>query len=133
MATVGTNGNALHYRLLPPAEWDRLKPYFEFMGFFLPPSFLATAAVVENSEKQIVGFATLQLVLHAEPWWVDEKYAGLVNYIRLWKLLEQIPSKKTNEALTPGFLLVAPDEKIKRMAELGGFVQIPGSLMRKEW
>jgi hypothetical protein len=130
---MSANGNSLHYRILPPDEWPRLEPIFKELNAFLPPSFLATAAVAENSEHRIVGLAILQAVLHAEPWYVDTKYSGLVNLHHLWKLLEELPQKKAHEVLTPGFLIVAPDEKIKRLAEIAGFGEIAGTLMRKEW
>jgi hypothetical protein len=127
-----SNGNALHYRILPPAEWFRLEPIFKEKNWFLPPAFLATACVAENSKGEIIAFQILQSVLHAEPTFIQEEYRGMVNYLNLWEPLKALP-KKGNTLLAPGFLLVAPDDKIKRMAELGGFSEIPGTLMKMEW
>jgi len=127
------NGNGVKYRLLPAEEWERLRPLFKQFDWFLPPQMLASAAVAENGNGEIVGFQILQAVLHAEPAFIDTRYSGIVNYLRMWDILEALPNKHKNPLLVPGFLLVAPDEKIKEMAEIGGFSEIAGTLMKKEW
>lgn len=127
------NGNSLTYKLLPAEEWERLRPLFKQFDWFLPPPMLASAAIAENGNREIVGFQVLQAVLHAEPGFIDPRYSGIVSYMRMWEMLDKLPNKKGNPLIVPGYLLVAPDEKIKRMAEIGGFKEIEGVLMKKEW
>jgi hypothetical protein len=127
------NGNSIHYRLLPAEEWERLAPLFRQFNWFLPPHMLANAAVAENEHGQIVGLQMLQLVLHAEPAFIDTKYSGIVNYLRLWKILDELPKDRTTPMVLPGYLLVAPNEKIRQMAEAGGFTAMEGTLMKKRW
>lgn len=123
----------LIYRILPTEDWSRLVPIFQKHDWFLPPRELANASVVENSSGKIVGIQILQLVLHAEPTYIDPDYSGKVNYLRLWDILERIPKSKQDHLVLPGYCLLAPTEKVERMAELGGFKVIEGKLYRKLW
>jgi hypothetical protein len=121
------------YRILPPSEWDKLKPIFDEQGWFLPPNFLATAAIAENEEGEIVSVHMLQFVLHGEPRWTHPDYVGKVNYQRQTRLLEDLPKERKGQLYLPGFLVVCTDETQERMAELQGFTKIPGTIWRKEF
>lgn len=123
----------LIYRILAGAERERLVPIFKTHDWFLPPGELAKFSVCENEKGDIVGCQTMQLVLHAEPTFVDPDYAGRVNYLRLWDILERIPKSKQEHLILPGYCLVAPNAKVEQMAELGGFKPIEGKLYRKYW
>jgi hypothetical protein len=122
--------NAITYRQLPPAEWERLTPIFQEQDWFLPPCELATAIVGENEDGEIVHVQIYQLVLHAEPTWSREDYRGKVNYKIPWKMFKDKPRPGL---VLPGFIIVAPDEKIAKLAESAGFTKIAGSLYRAEF
>jgi hypothetical protein len=128
-----TNGNGLRYSIIKPEEWHRLEPLFRKLNFFLPPQILANCAIAENDCRDIVAFQVLQMVLHAEPSYIQPEYRGMVNLLRMWRLLEDLPKDKNNPMIVPGYLLIAPNENIARLAELGGFEAIKGTIYKKEW
>src|SRR5260370_21793917 len=100
----------LIYRKLPPEEWGRLRPIFEFLDAFLPDSIAANAAVVENSQRSIVGLQMFQLVAHAEPHWQAPEYRGRIDFLKLYNLLEP---KDTSKALcAPGVMVIATSETV---------------------
>jgi hypothetical protein len=120
----------LRYRKLPPEEWGRLKPLFEFLDWYLPDSIAATAAVVENSRKLIVGFHINQLVAHSEPHWQDPEYRGRIDFLRLHRLIEPVDVSKA--LCAPGLMLVASNPTVERMAELAGYTKLPGTVWTKD-
>jgi len=120
----------LIYRKLPPAEWGRLKPLFEFLDAFLPDSCAATASIVENRAGSIVGFQMVQLVSHAEPTWQAPEYRGRIDFLRLYKLIE--PADVSKALIAPGFMVVASTPAVERMAELAGYTRLPGTVWTKD-
>jgi hypothetical protein len=121
----------LTYRKLPPEEWGRLRPLFDFLDAFLPDSLAAQAAVVENSVKSIVGFQLCQVIMHAEPHWEAPEYRGRIDSIRLHNLA--VPEEATKKSLcAPGLFLVATNENVERLAELAGYTRLPGTVWVKD-
>src|SRR6266704_190846 len=124
---------ALRYRKLPPEEWGRLKPVFEFLDAFLPPSYLATAAVAETDRNEIAGFLLLQAVLHAEPLWIRREYQGQVSIRHLWNIIDSLPEKRNNPLVVPGYLAVAENPEIEGVLRSLKFLQLNGTIWKKEW
>jgi hypothetical protein len=120
----------LIYRKLPPSEWGRLKPLFQFLDAFLPDSIAATASVVENRAGSIVGFQMVQLISHAEPHWEAPEYRGHINFLRLYKLVE--PKDVSKALIAPGFMVIATTPAVERMAELAGYTRLPGTCWTKD-
>jgi len=119
----------LIYRKLPPDEWGRLKPLFEFLDAFLPDSIAAQCAVAEDG-AHIAGFLMMQLVPHSEPLWIDEAYRGRVNFKRLQSIIE--PKDVSKALCVPGLLVIAETDTVARMAELCGYRQVPGTVWIKD-
>lgn len=120
----------LIYRKLPPEEWGRLKPIFEFLDAFLPDSIAATASVVENRAGSIVGLQMCQLVAHAEPHWQAPEYRGRIDFLRLYNLVE--PQDTSKALCAPGLIVVATTPAVERMAELAGYSPLPGTIWIKD-
>jgi len=126
------NGNAIHYRQLPPEEWQRLQPLFREMGHFFPPEYLATASVAEHHGR-IVGFHVLQFACHAEPLYIAPEFTGMVNYQKLWEVLARIPREGLGKVVLPGALMITANPRVGKMAELVGFTPVEGTLYKIEW
>jgi hypothetical protein len=133
MTGNGKDRSEITYTLLPSKDWKRLQPIFEKLNAYLPSDFTSAAAVALNQEGEIVGLNMLQLVLHCEPLWVDQRYSGRVNFLRLFEMLETFAKFKTKSLVAPGYLLVAPNEKIEKMAQLAGFHKLEGTVWVKQF
>lgn len=117
------------YRKLPPNEWGRLKPLFEFLDWYLPDSVAAQASVAEEGTR-IVGFHVNQLVAHSEPHWQDPDYRGRVDFLRLHKLIE--PQDVSKALCAPGLMLIASNPTVERMAQLAGYTKMTGTVWTKD-
>ena|SRR3989304_3724732 len=120
---------SIKYRILPPEEWDKLIPLFVSQEHLLPSPVVATAAVAEDTEGNILGFLLMQLTFHVEPLWISPDANGSVSWKHLLRQLESLMSPYKGATL----YAFAPDHtNIRRLAEIAGFDRLPWSVMRKE-
>jgi hypothetical protein len=117
---------ATAYRLLRHDEWDRIAPIFEQQGHVVPHPEIANVAIAESADGQILGFLMLQMVLHAEPLWIDESERGKVSWKRLLGVLESLFEGPSC------YYVFAPDEHVARMAEAVGMEKLPYAVFQKE-
>ena len=81
----------LVYRILPPAEWDRLEPIRARRSPDepMPVDPITSSCVVAELEGQIVAVLFLQMALHLEPLIIHpEGRRHGVNFLRLVKEIE---------------------------------------------
>lgn len=105
----------MNYRLLPPDEWDKLKPLYPPDRPL--PSPLAASVVVAEQGTDLVGALFLQLALHMEPLIIHDPRVNFMQMVRAFD--GQLPSGSTYYAF-------APDAKIGRMAEIAGMAEVVG-------
>ncbi len=110
----------LSYRLLPHAEWDQVKPFFDERGVSLPQPSMAQICVAED-EGKIVGFLVRQLMWHVEPLSIAPDYRGKANWLRMSKLLE--------DGQTIYVFSDSPERD--RMCELGKMTKLPYTVYSK--
>lgn len=116
-----------HYteRVLPPAEWDRLRdlPPFVALGGLPDPS--ATVIVVEDAIGRIVASWVEVLFTHLEGVWTAPEYQHTrVPALLLRAMIDHLRAEGVAVAFT-----LAPDDDIRRVAEHAGFEAIPATLM----
>lgn len=111
-------------RVLPVAEWGKLRdlPPFVALGGLPDPS--ATVQVIEQ-EGRIVATWIAVLFTHLEGVWVDE--ALQKTRVPLLLLQATIATLKA-EGVAVAFTL-APDADVQRLAEHAGFETIPAVLL----
>jgi hypothetical protein len=91
LTRVLTRAAALHCRVLPVQEWDRLHAIEPFKTRGLPePPEAWTVLVVERGwpdAPQIVGTCSLFTALHWDCWWIDPDQPGAARGVVLRQLL----------------------------------------------
>lgn len=131
---MGENGHRkglpLIYRTLPMEEWPRVAQVLEAHQMHVPHPQMASAHIAETLEGQIVGAGILQLVLHAEPWIVEDGWHGHVDLLRIERLMQ---SKLIGHPILPGYVLVAVDERQAKLARLAQFHEQAGTVYVKEF
>lgn len=113
----------MKYRLLEPQEWERLAEV-------LPPALIPTpetaaAAVALDEDGEIQGALFLQLQLHMEPLLIRRSD---VSFRHLQRTLEE----KVQDRKGLCYFAFTDDERVARMAEIGGMERIPMQIWRKE-
>lgn len=122
------------YRLIGIGEWERLRPVFAQYGSQLPDPSVSLIAAAEL-DGEIVGFLTLQPILHAEPLYIAPGHTGEVYVPRLLHLLEDslrqvLTTLKTTE---PVVIHVFSDKpETGRLAKAHGFEHAPYHVWRKQ-
>lgn len=105
----------MNYVILPQPQWQYLEPTFRHFGS-KPPSMGVIAAAVDN--QHVAGFMVAQPALHVEPLWIDKPYRGKVDFLRLRNKIAEVIPQETE------YYVFAPNNKIARMAELGGLSEM---------
>lgn len=125
---------ALKYEMLPKDQWEKLIPIFEEQGWFFPHPGLAEASVVHDENGNIVAFLCLQLVAHAEPMWVAPEWRGKVDFIEMVKVLGGWVQKSMGEnpLVGKGFLILATNPAIEKVARMAGLTEVPGKVFKGE-
>lgn len=116
-------------KILQPEEWDRLEPIFAQQDWHLPDPAVATVVVDENNEGEIIALGVLQLVLHAEPFWVRPEDRGSFDWCSITSTIERIVA---NNDLFPGVLVVAENAQSEAMARSMGMKEIKGRVFAKQ-
>jgi hypothetical protein len=122
---------ALAYRLLPREEWHKLESLFEAKGLdkaVIPHPDVAQCAVAEEDGWRIVAFLFLQMVLHAEPIWIDPKGRGKVKFTRLVSTVEALFSPEGQHC----YYAFVNTPAVAQMAQHVGMQPIPFQVFRRE-
>jgi len=112
----------MNYRILPAAEWDRLRALIEPQ--FLPGPEVATAVIAED-DGEIEGVLFLQLQLHLEPLYIRNPR---VSFLRLTAKIEEALAERKGLV----YFAFTDDSKVERMAELAGMTRTSYTVWRKE-
>ncbi len=125
----------LKYEMLPKDQWEKLIPIFEEQGWYLPHPALAEAAVAYDENGNIVGVLPLQLVAHAEPGWVGEQWRGKVDMLNLVEKLRDWVRANIGEnpLIGKGFVIVATNPAVERIARLAGLTEVEGKVFKGEF
>jgi hypothetical protein len=118
------------YRLLPPEEFERLRPLCDRNNLPMPIPGHQLVAVIED-EGEIIARWDLLLQPHLDNGCIDEKYRGrFLNLKRLLSLLEnEIPKQKHVHLYSTSS--VGPNGS--RILEIMGFNESPEPLYTKEY
>jgi len=122
-------GTALIYRTLALEEWSRAAAQLKAHGLYVPHPKMATAHVAETLDGEIAGLGIMQMILHAEPWLVNEGWHGRVDLPRIERMMAvraRVLTSATSQTIMPGYVLDAIDERQAKLAEIAGFVERPG-------
>jgi len=113
------------YRLLTETEIQQIVPVFESMGATLPSPVLSTiVGAVKNG--RVVGFIVLQLVLHAEPMWIEPGHSEVFNGIS--RLAQDVVAEKCGGGRV---YLFADAEKIARLSDINEFERVDTTVYTK--
>lgn len=112
-----------HTRLLPIAEWDKLKA-FPFAAHGLPDPDLSMILVDELADGTIVGIWAALTAVHLDGLWVDPAHrdspvAG--------QLLRGMKAALQERGITTSFTLIQ-DANVMVLAHKAGFIRAPGDL-----
>lgn len=121
---------ATTYRLLQPDEWDRVAPIFERYGSRMPPPQVASIAVAER-DGEIIGFLTLQPMLHVEPVWVAENRTKDVYIPRMLGVLESLLQPLLPEGQAVDLYVFSGQASTGRLAKAHGFTHTPYHVWKK--
>lgn len=111
-------------RRLQLDEWDKADKLFREHFQQGPPDPGTSVVVVAEEDGQIVGFLTLQLILHAEPLWVSDSCKTKTVISRLiGEALRFFPNPKYVFANTK-------NAKVARLLTRLGFTQLPWLVFR---
>lgn len=76
------------YRFLEDHEWDRAKT---FGNFPRPKPEYSKIVIAETEDGQVAGYWVLQMALHLEPLFIEDRYRGKVRVDRLYeKMMESV-------------------------------------------
>lgn len=118
------------YRLLERDEWPKVEQIFRENGTELPQRDISLI-VVEEIDGEITQLLTLQLVAHAEPWWVreDRRGKGGGRIRSMFNVLDGVAKSLGIQE----YFSFAPDETTARVARIVGMTEIPGwKVFKKE-
>jgi|SRR5579863_340570 len=111
----------VEYRILTPEEIKQIEPVFKAQGSPLPDPGLSTFVGAILAGK-VIGFAVLQLRLHAGPWWVEEGYSAI------FKPLAMAAERTILERTGPQWVfLFTADERLIKLAQAMGMKADPGA------
>jgi hypothetical protein len=113
------------YRLLPHAEFERLKDLMcsEGCGDSMPDPRFCRVIVAER-DNVIVAFLVCQVAIHMEPLWIAPEERGSVNWRRMVHMHE--------ENLLSPFYVFAPNERIASMCKAVGMQKQNWEVFMKE-
>ena len=113
-----------NYRLLLPEEWYRLAPVFAHYGTTLPSPDHASIAVAER-DGEIIGFLTLQPMLHVEPVWIAPERTKDVYLPRMLGVLESLLTPLVPDGQGVNLYVFSDTPESGRMAKAHGFAHSP--------
>ncbi|HEY5990852.1 MAG TPA: hypothetical protein VIV12_31320 [Streptosporangiaceae bacterium] len=119
------------YRLLPREEWGRLEALFDAKGLdkkTIPSPDVAQCAVAEEDGERIVAFLFLQMVLHAEPIWIDSAERGRVKFTSLVSTVEALFSPEGQHC----YYAFVNTPVVEKMARHVGMQPVPFQVFKKE-
>lgn len=114
------------YRQIDDKEFEMLEPIFTANGAQPPNPGLRTAIVAED-DTRIVGALVLQFAAHSEPLWIDPEYTGRVSFKTMVARLDSLVQRYGGT----GYYAFAPDDKVAKMCELAGLVEVPWKIYRR--
>lgn len=120
----------MEYRILPPAEFDRLRFIFEPKGLPIPDPNLERVVSVED-QGNIVAIGILRLLPLLDGLWVEKAYrGGRVDYRKAGSiLLEPLTERPGSRCYS---LSVGPARRFTRhILNQVGFKEIQGTLFEK--
>lgn len=120
---------ATTYRLLPPSEWDRVAHIFEQYGSHAPSPDVSSIAVAER-DGEIIGFLTLQPMLHVEPVWVKEGHTQDVYIPHMLHEIEGALKPLLNNSVD--LYVFSGSPTTGRMAKAHGFEHTPYHVWKKK-
>lgn len=112
------------YRILHPDEWLRLAPVFAAYGSTLPSPQHASIAVAER-EGEIIGFLTLQPMLHVEPSWLADGLAPDEYVQRMLGVLESALRTTPDAEQGINLFVFSPSRETGELAKRNGFTHLP--------
>lgn len=117
--------SGFYARVLPLAEWDRLRALPPFVALGGLPDPQATVQVVEDATGRIVASWIAVPFTHLEGVWVDPD----LQHSRVPLLLLKATIATLQAAGVQVAFTLAPDADVQRLAEHAGFEPTPGVLM----
>jgi RimJ/RimL family protein N-acetyltransferase len=116
------------YRVLPPDEWERLKPIYEENNDTLPPVD-GNFAIVAEIYGEIIGLTGINTVVHAGPRWVHKRWRRMGIALQMGRLAEEF--MKSFE-LT-GYLMFPSNPISEALAERLGLERMPWSVYARKF
>lgn len=112
-------------RVLPVAEWDRLRDLPPFVALGGLPDPCAVVQVVEDARGRIVACWVAVPFTHLEGVWVDDALQkSRVPAILLQAMIATLRAQGVQVAFT-----LAPDADVQALAEHAGFEVVPATLL----
>jgi hypothetical protein len=109
-------GMEITYELLE--DHQEVAEVFKQFGVGVPSEMLSKIVAARTVDGRIVGFLTLQFLLHSEPIWIDPDYREMVDWR---KLLEGAQEAATGSEV----YAFADSQKIEAMLEKAGYEKLP--------
>jgi GNAT superfamily N-acetyltransferase len=125
--------SSIHYRILADEEMQRLAPLFFKLSWDMPDpdkSKILVCEAGEGDDALILGFAVIQFVAHAEPFWVhpDMRGSGIAE-----DLMGHIVHYVENDCKLGKYIAIAkPGSFGARLCEANGMTPFPGQVYVKQ-
>jgi len=119
----------LKIRYLSKEELYKLKTIFKQQGASIDPRTMLSAAVAELPDETIVGFLGLDLVPHAGPLFVEEKYRGHGLSYEFYNMIDKLMNKDKGT----GFYTFPSTDASKHIVSKLGLEKMNWEIWKKEY
>lgn len=118
------------FRILPPEEYEKLRPTWESQGIPMPaPECPIRIVVGEDETGKIILTLALHLQAHLDNFWIDADSRGRVDWRRAMEMMENTLGDKKGVHV----YVATGSAQVMKMAEKVGFKKSEFPLMFKEY